>query len=96
MARSNPTDAPAIVHLPRSLVALFPGTPRRIEVAGATVAEVIEALDRRVPGMRNRLLDAGPAIRAHLNVYVAAERAGLDTPVPAGADVHIIPAVSGG
>jgi molybdopterin converting factor small subunit len=86
----------AIVHLPRSLVALFPGAPRRLEVAGSTVAEVIEELDRQVPGMRNRLLDAGPAIRAHINIYVTAERAGLDTPVPAGAAVHIIPAVSGG
>jgi len=88
--------APAIVHLPRSLIALFPGAQRRLEVAGSTVAEVIDDLDRQVPGMRNRLLDAGPEIRAHINVYVAAERAGLDTSVPAGADVHIIPAVSGG
>lgn len=89
-------SAPAIVHLPRSLVALFPGAPRRLEVAGSTVAEVIDDLERQVPGMRNRLLDAGPEIRTHINVYVASERAALDTPVPAGADVHIIPAVSGG
>ncbi|HEX4897591.1 MAG TPA: MoaD/ThiS family protein [Candidatus Limnocylindrales bacterium] len=88
--------APAIVHLPRSLIALFPGSPRRLEATGATVAEVIDDVDRQVPGMRNRLLDAGPEIRAHINVYVAAERADLDTPVPAGADVHIVPAVSGG
>jgi sulfur-carrier protein len=86
----------AIVHLPRSLIALFPGAPPRLEAAGATVAQVLDDLDRQVPGMRNRLLDAGPAIRAHINIYVSAERAGLDTPVPAGADVHIIPAVSGG
>ncbi|TAK01528.1 MAG: MoaD/ThiS family protein [Chloroflexota bacterium] len=88
--------APAIVHLPRSLVALFPGAPRRLEAFGATVADVLDDLDRQVPGMRNRLLDAGPEIRAHINVYVAAERAGLDTRVPPGADVHIVPAVSGG
>jgi molybdopterin converting factor small subunit len=88
--------SPAIVHLPRSLVALFPGASRRIEVAGTTVAEVIDELDRLVPGIRNRLLDAGPAIRTHLNVYVAGVRSALDTPVPPGADVHVIPAVSGG
>ncbi len=88
--------APAVVHLPRSLIALFPGAPRRLEAAGGTVAEVLDDLDRQVPGMRNRLLDAGPMIRAHINIYVSAERAGLDTPVPAGAAVHIIPAVSGG
>jgi molybdopterin converting factor small subunit len=92
------TDAPAIVivHLPRSLIALFPGAPRRLDAQGATVAEVIDDLDRQVPGMRNRLLDTGPSIRTHINVYVAGERAELDTPVPAGVDVHIIPAVSGG
>ena len=88
--------APAIVHLPRSLVALFPGTERRVEADGATVAEVIADLDRRIPGIGSRVLDAGPSLRSHLNVFVAGERAGLQTPVPAGADVHIIPAVSGG
>jgi molybdopterin converting factor small subunit len=86
----------ALVHLPRSLVALFPGTPRRLEAAGATVAEVIADLDAQVPGIRNRILDAGPMIRTHINVFVAGERATLATPVPSGADVHVIPAVSGG
>ena len=46
--------APAIVHLPRSLVALFPGTERRVEADGATVAEVIADLDRRIPGIGSR------------------------------------------
>lgn len=86
----------ADVHLPRSLVALFPGAPRRIEARGTTVAEVIADLDARVPGIRNRLLDAGPAIRTHINIFVAGERAMLSTPVPEGATIHVIPAVSGG
>ena len=86
----------AQVNLPRSLVALFPGTPRRLDVRGATVAEVIAALDAQVPGMRNRLVDAGPVIRTHLNVFVAGERATLATLVPPDAVVHVIPAVSGG
>ena len=86
----------ADVHLPRSLVALFPGTPRRLQARGGTVAEVITDLDAQVPGMRNRLLDAGPAIRTHINVFVAGERATLATPVAPDAVVHVIPAVSGG
>jgi molybdopterin converting factor small subunit len=86
----------ADVVLPRSLVALFPGAPRRIAVSGATVAEVIADLDAQVPGMRNRIVDAGPMIRTHINIFVAGERAGLTTPVPPGAVLHIIPAVSGG
>ncbi len=87
---------PAIVHLPRSLVALFPNATRRMEASGATVAEVIASLDATVPGIRNRLVDAGPALRSHLNVFVGGERATLDAAVPPGADIHIIPAVSGG
>lgn len=86
----------AVVHLPRSLVSLFPGARRRMDARGTTVADLIADLDSRVPGIRNRLVDAGPALRTHLNVYVAGERATLQTPVPAGADVHVIPAVSGG
>jgi sulfur-carrier protein len=86
----------ADVHLPRSLVALFPDAPRRLEASGGTVAEVIDALDVQVPGIRNRLLDAGPSIRTHINVFVGGRRATLATPVDADAVVHVIPAVSGG
>ncbi len=88
--------SPAVVHLPRSLVALFPDCPRRLEAMGTTVEAVVLDVDRRVPGFANRVLDAGPSLRRHLNVYVAGQRAGLDTPVPDGADVHVIPAISGG
>ena len=86
----------ADVHLPRSLVALFPGAPRRVTATGSTVAEVIDDLDAQVPGIRNRLVDAGPSIRTHINVFVEGQRATLRTEVPAGAVVHVIPAVSGG
>ena len=84
------------VRIPRSLAALFPGTPTRLSAAGATVEELIADLDAQVPGLRNRVLDAGPSIRTHINVFVAGQRATLATPVPANATVHIIPAVSGG
>jgi len=50
----------------RSLVALFPGAERRCVVPGGTVGEVIEELEARLPGMRDRLLTAGPVIREHL------------------------------
>lgn len=63
---------------------------------GATVGAIIEEIDKRVPGLRNRVVDAGPVLREHLNVYVGGQRADLATAVPAGATVHIIPAVSGG
>ena len=90
------TRVPAVVHLPRSLVALFPGAERRVAASGTTVLEVVRDVDRRVPGIANRILDAGPAIRTHLNVFVDGERASIDTPVLPGSEIHVIPAVSGG
>jgi molybdopterin converting factor small subunit len=82
--------------MPRSLVDLLPGCEREMRVEGRTVLEVVRALDDRVPGLANRVLDAGPVIRTHLNVFVAGERATLGTPVPPGAEVYVVPAVSGG
>jgi molybdopterin synthase sulfur carrier subunit len=84
------------VILPRSLVALFPGTERLQAVAATTVAGVIDALDARIPGIRNRLVDAGPSIRPHINVFVDGQRTTLDATVRDGATIHVIPAVSGG
>ena len=89
-------DQPAVVHLPRSLASLFPHAERRMDARGETVLDVVRDLDTRVPGLANRVLDAGPSIRRHLNVFVDGQIAGLETPVPAGAQVHVIPAVSGG
>ena len=84
------------VLLPRSLVALIPGTSRTTTVEATTVDEAIAALDALTPGLRNRLVDAGPAIREHINVYVNHEPADLATPLGDGAVIHVIPAVSGG
>jgi sulfur-carrier protein len=84
------------VLLPRSLVSLIPGTERRTEVEAATVAEAIDRLDAATPGLRNRLVDSGPAIRRHINVFVDGEPAALETPLEPGSTIHVIPAVSGG
>lgn len=86
----------ATVLLPRSLLALFPGAERRHEVDGRSVADLLAALDRIVPGVRERLIEAGPRLRPHINVFVDGAPADLDTTVPPGGTVHVIPAVSGG
>ncbi len=82
--------------LPRSLVALIPAAPRRCEVEAATVAEALDRLDAIAPGIRNRLVDAGPSIRRHINVYVDGTPANLATPLGSASTIHVIPAVSGG
>ena len=86
----------ATVYLPTSLVTLFPGAPRRLDIEAATVAAVVEALNARWPGMRDRLCAPGPSIRQHINVFVDGERSTLTTALNPGSVVHVIPAVSGG
>lgn len=84
------------VLLPQSLTALFPGCPRQVELEAATVKGVIDELNQRWPGMRNRLLDVGPALRQHILVSIDGQVAGLADPVRAGAVVRIIPSITGG
>jgi molybdopterin converting factor small subunit len=86
----------ATVLLPRSLLALVPGVERRHAIDGADVAAIIDGLDGQVPGLRDRLVESGPRLRPHINVFVAGEPADLTTPVGPADTVHVIPAVSGG
>ncbi len=64
--------------------------------AGETVAAVIDALDGTVPGLRDRLVEAGPRLRPHINVFVDGLPAALDSTVAGASVIHVIPAVSGG
>jgi sulfur-carrier protein len=88
--------APVVVSLPPILLRLFPSAERRVEVEAATVGEMIEALDARWPGMRDRLCDSTPRIRRHINVFVGGERARLDTPLSPGVEITIMTAIRGG
>ncbi|MDP9483227.1 MAG: MoaD/ThiS family protein, partial [Chloroflexota bacterium] len=71
----------ATVLLPGSLLALFPGVDRRHDLPGETVEAIIIALDARAPGMRERLVEAGPRLRRHINVFVDGGPADLATAV---------------
>ena len=84
------------MRLPVLLVNLFLDADRIVELPAATVSEIMDALDARWPGMRDRLCDSTPAIRRHINVFVDGKRVTLDTPLAPGTDVFILTAVSGG
>jgi molybdopterin converting factor small subunit len=86
----------ADVHLPTTLTPLFPGLPRRLDVDAATVDEALGRLEAQWPGLRDRLLEPGPAIRRHIHVYVDRERAQLDTPIGERSRVDVIAAITGG
>jgi molybdopterin synthase sulfur carrier subunit len=94
--RAAPTASSVAVVLPAALVALFPGSASRVELRASTVGELLDALDARWPGMRDRLRDSTPAIRRHINVFVDGRRAGLETHLAPGAEVFILTAMSGG
>jgi molybdopterin converting factor small subunit len=86
----------ADVRLPGTLTPLFPGLPRRVEVEAPTVLAAIDSLEAQWPGLRDRIVEEGPALRRHLHVYVDGERAGLDTPVEDRSRMDVIAAISGG
>src|SRR5690349_24217081 len=85
-----------VARLPGVLIDLFPGAPRRVELPASTVKEMIDGLDARWPGMRDRICDSRPAIRKHMNVFVDGEKATLETRLAPGTEVFVLTAISGG
>ncbi len=87
------------VRIPTTLRPMAGGNST-VQVEGATLAEVIANLDTVHPGFRDRLLDESGAMRKFVNLFVADDDVryldGLNTVVPAGETVSIIPAVAGG
>jgi molybdopterin synthase sulfur carrier subunit len=86
----------AEVHLPRTLLPLFAGLERTVQVDADSVGGAIDALDARHPGLRDRLCEPGPVLRRHIAVFVDHERSGLDAPVSERTRVDVIAAITGG
>ena len=87
------------VRIPTTLRPMSGGASQ-VQVEGATLIEVIDNLEAAHAGFRERLLDDDGAMRKFVNIFVADDDVryldGLNTVVPAGATVSIIPAVAGG
>jgi len=71
-----------------------------VEESPMILADALEALWKRCPGMRHRVLTEQAQIREHVNVFEGKEdvrhTGGLQTPIPDGVEISIIPAISGG
>jgi len=71
-----------------------------VEVQAGTVRELIETLDTRYPGFRDRLCQNGGELRRFINIFIEGEDIrflqNLDTPIRDGAEVSIVPAIAGG
>jgi sulfur-carrier protein len=71
-----------------------------VQADGASVGALIDDLEVRFPGFRDRLCEDDGALKRFINLYVNGEdiryAGGLDTTLKDGDEVSIIPAVSGG
>jgi molybdopterin converting factor small subunit len=87
------------VRVPSQLRSLTAGTGE-VSVDGATVGEVLKALDAAHPGFADRLFDDSGAVRRSVNLFVDDEDVrfldGVDTAVSSGQTLSIVPAVAGG
>ena len=86
----------AEVHVPKTLLPLFAGLEPEQEADGETVAEALQALDARHPGLLDRLCEPGPELRRHIRVFVDRSPAALDTPIGSATRIDVITAITGG
>ena len=86
------------IRIPTPLRTLTGGADE-VKAQGATVALVIEDLEKRHPGVRDRLLDER-GVRRFVNLYVGDEDIrfleGLATELKGGEQLSIVPAIAGG
>jgi sulfur-carrier protein len=87
------------VRIPTILRA-YTGGAAEVSAEAGTLREVIAGLDAAYPGIGGRILDDTGRLRRFINVYVGEEDVrlaqGLETEVPPGVNVSVIPAVAGG
>ena len=87
------------VRIPTTLRPLTGGASE-VQVEAGTVAEALSALEVLHPGFGYRILDESGQLHRFVNVFVSDDDIrfldGLDTAVPEGGTVAIVPAVAGG
>ncbi|HKX00638.1 MAG TPA: MoaD/ThiS family protein [Bryobacteraceae bacterium] len=92
---------PVAIHIPAPLRPFCAGQSR-VEITGspATLRDALEAFYALHPGVRDRMINEQGHIREHVNVFVGKEdiryTGELATPLHAGDEISIVPAISGG
>lgn len=88
-----------VVRFTKNLQRFFP-TLTETHVEGATVAEVVAALDKCYPGLADYIVDERGALRQHVNIFVGDsmidDRVMLRDAVSADSRVYVFQALSGG
>ena len=85
----------ALVCVRGPLRTLAGGRPEH-ELEGATVVELLRALESQYPAMGGWVLDERGQIRRHINVFLNGEQADEATSVGSGDRVDVLPAITGG
>jgi sulfur-carrier protein len=78
----------------------FTSGAEEVSADGATVAAVVEDLERNHPGLKERICDEAGKVRRFVNIFVNGDDIrflnNLETSIKAGDEVSIVPAIAGG
>lgn len=90
---------PVTVKIPTPL-RKFTAEKDAVQVEGATVGAVLQALEAAHPGIYTKLCDDAGKVRRFINIYAGDEdirfQDGLNTALSDGAEISIVPAIAGG
>ena len=90
---------PIQVRIPVQLRTLTNGE-ELVSASGKSVLEIIEDIERKYPGVKDRICEADGKVRRFVNIFVNEEDIrfldNLQTPISDADEVSIIPAIAGG
>lgn len=78
----------------------FTGGAAAVQVTGSTVADLLDDLERRFPGVKSRIVEENGELKHFVNIFLNDEDIrngeGMQTAVDASDEVAIVPAIAGG
>jgi len=78
----------------------YTANAEEVTTAGATIGAIVDELEGKFPGLKERLCDEHGRVRRFVNIYVNGEDirflSSLETAVKEGDEISIVPAIAGG